>query len=413
MQNVDAILENTNRTWPSDRGLGCLAARKLISNGLPRPAFDLIREGLRQLPDDPELGYLSALALSRGKNALAAERTASRLLERADLPGPVRADTLSLLGRLLKERCRSAKGDARRTLALQSADAYERAIQVHRNPFSGINAATMLRVAGNLERSEAIARDVLEQIDADRKTAGNADDYWTLATLGEAHLLLGHLDQARSFYASAVRMADQNVGDIASMRQQVLLLQHDLPPAAELQDEFSTGTVVVFTGHLVDRSDREALGLPSRFPADPAFEAYVREQIRYKLHAWDCRIGFSSAACGSDILFAEEALARGMKLHITLPFSRDDFYLTSVDFDDPAMLHWRQRCDEVLAKATEVSFATRERYLGDDHLNQFANQVLQGRAITQAMELNTAPMALAVIRRDVPLIGGTNEFVES
>ena len=44
-------------------------------------------------------------------------------------------------------------------------------------------------------------------------------------------------------------------------------------------------------------------------------------------------IGFSSAACGTDILFLEAMIARGAAVHIVLPWPADEFVKTSVDLD--------------------------------------------------------------------------------
>ena len=396
-----------------DVASSCAAARNLISNGHPRRAYDLIRDALRHHSEDPELTYLAALSLARGKNAQAAERTATDLLSRKELPLPVRADTLSLLGRLLKEKCRTAQDAERRELASRSATAYEQAFHVNPVPFPAINAASMWRLAGDLDRSQFFALEVLKQTESLVGHVRKAEDYWTMATLGEANLLLDRQDAARAFYASAVRIAANRVGDIASMQQQVLLLADVVPGAKAILDEFQTGTVVVFSGHLIDHQEREDQGLAPRFPRETALEATVREQIRKQLRERNCRVGYSSAACGSDLLFAEEALARGMELHIVLPFALEDFYRTSVDFGDPAMAGWRERCDAVLAAAAEVSYATRERYLDDNLLFRFANHVLQGLAINRAAELNTEPIALAVLSTDVGAMGGTRDFIET
>ena len=68
------------------------------------------------------------------------------------------------------------------------------------------------------------------------------------------------------------------------------------------------------------------------------------------------------------LLFAEQMLERHKELHIVLPFNKEDFYATSVDFGLAEMSAWRQRCDRVLAQAREVHYSTTEAFLGDNAL---------------------------------------------
>src|SRR5262249_55916936 len=123
--------------------------------------------------------------------------------------------------------------------------------------------------------------------------------------------------------------------------------------------------------------------------------------------------GYCSAACGSDILFAERMLARGAELHVVLPYDRDDFYRTSVDFGREEMSAWRERCDRVLELATEVHYATREPFLGDEVLLEFVNAVIHGLATARARQLDLEPHALGVLDpAAAPHVGGTADFLQ-
>jgi class 3 adenylate cyclase len=106
-------------------------------------------------------------------------------------------------------------------------------------------------------------------------------------------------------------------------------------------------------------------------------------------------------------------LERGAELHVMLPFERNDFYLTSVDFGLPEMADWRRRCDAVLERATVIHYATRESYLGDDVLFAFANTVMFGLAIMRAAELGVTPAALTVLDpASQMLVGGTKHHLD-
>jgi class 3 adenylate cyclase len=129
-------------------------------------------------------------------------------------------------------------------------------------------------------------------------------------------------------------------------------------------------------------------------------------------------VGFSSAASGSDIIFAEQMLARGAELHIVLPFHLDDFYCTSVDFGLDQMSSWRERCDRVLASAADIHYATQEHFLGDESLFEFANTLMAGLAVLRARELEAEPHALAVVEAGAETharqrTGGAAQFLQS
>jgi len=92
-----------------------------------------------------------------------------------------------------------------------------------------------------------------------------------------------------------------------------------------------------------------------RFP--PALEPRVADAIARELDA--LRPGASdtatgSAACGSDLLFAEALLARGVALNLYLPFAADPFIEKSVAF---AGSDWVARF-EAVARHARLQVAT-------------------------------------------------------
>lgn len=94
-----------------------------------------------------------------------------------------------------------------------------------------------------------------------------------------------------------------------------------------------------------------------RFPA--TLEPQVARQIRVRLHdhaAGANDAGISSAACGSDILFAEAMLERNARLRIYLPFEEPAFIEKSVAFADS---NWPERYRAVAA-AAELFIAPRD-----------------------------------------------------
>jgi class 3 adenylate cyclase len=213
----------------------------------------------------------------------------------------------------------------------------------------------------------------------------------------------------------SVSLARPFTGDIASMRRNQQLLSEMTPVPQEILDLFNLGSVVVFTSHMIDHPHRAEKGLAARFPADPALEEAVVQAVREELQNLNVVVGYCSAACGSDILFAEQMRQRGAELHVVLPFTDEDFYITSVDFGLEEMTRWRQRCEDILNdKETEVHYATKEHYLGDDVLFEFTNLFTQGLAMNHASRIWSEPFALAVVdSASTSALGGTTSFLES
>jgi hypothetical protein len=63
-------------------------------------------------------------------------------------------------------------------------------------------------------------------------------------------------------------------------------------------------------------------------------------------------VGYSSAACGSDILFLEAMLDRRGEVVVVLPYEREQFIRDSVTVIPDSK--WRTRFERVLEHATRV-----------------------------------------------------------
>ncbi|MET0963129.1 MAG: hypothetical protein ABWY05_09970 [Noviherbaspirillum sp.] len=93
--------------------------------------------------------------------------------------------------------------------------------------------------------------------------------------------------------------------------------------------------VVLFSGHMIDRPDRQA----ERFPADmtPLAQAEIGARLA-RLGVGSDDLAMCEGACGGDLLFAEAVLARGMRLELRLPFDEARFLRESVGFAGDAWL---------------------------------------------------------------------------
>ncbi len=371
-------------------------ARLLLKQGHPTLALEVAARGLDKLySDDLDLLYCRALALVNSGNATRAGVFVEELLARTDLSPLLRSDVLSLAGRIRKDSAARTTDSAVRTARLEDAFAcYRQAFFLSGDSFPGLNAATLALLAGDPKLSRPLAKRVRDDVLYKLEQPGKERDYWLLATLGEAYLLLGDSTAAKGRYRQAVQLAREahSDGDIASMLRQLRLIREHLPIGDDLLGLFRLGPVVVFAGHNLDRP-----GAPERFPADPALEAAVRRAIKNELDALETHIGYYRPGCGSEILFGELMRERDAELHMVLPFAEDDFRTERLTYGLAELESWWRRYEELggFLRVTR-HFATTEDFLGDQVLYDFAASFMQGLALTRAAQVNVEAIALVV-----------------
>jgi len=396
--------------------------RKLLEQGFPTLALDLAQEGKEYLQVDFPLQYLLALAARRGGNAKYAASLLEPILPQAidmslDIPISLRVDIISLQGGILKILSRTSP-----ELLVQAAQWYERAALLpgatdlpDAGTFPLINAATVFRLLGQEDRSRKLATEVIERIG--KIDVSRGDPVWIPATLGEAHVLLESYELATNYYLQAVNVAiaQNRSGELISIRTNIELLRAaGLTANSKFLDEH-LGSVVIFSGHMVDSPERIRAGYPIRFPNSPPLIDAVNRSIEGLLDRLNAKVGFCSLACGGDLLFAKAMLVRNAELHVVLPFAEHDFLRTSVNFGQTseAWRGWTLMFHEVLGKVPEshVHYATKEPYLGSSDLFHFSNQVLQGLAAMRARERTTCPQAILLLDKSMPgQPGGTRSF---
>lgn len=365
--------------------------RALLGASRNLAAVELARVACAGQQRSSELSYLYALGCLRSGALDAAQETITNLRKAVDVNDALQADVESLAGRLAKERFLAASMDGERKAALHAGiEAYCRSDALRPNLHARINAASLLRLAGECARSEMLAHDILSHLvvnDQDQDRDDGAQNHWDCATRGEALLLTGQVALAAECYRRAGQLAGHRFGDVASMRRQLGLLSTVVSQAQLALDQIPGPRVVAFSGHMIDTDDRPL----ERFP--PWLESAVYGAIDERVSAALPLIAYTQAACGSDILFCESLLARSQEVNIVLPFAVDDYITQSVL---PGGASWVARFQRVLAAATSVTYATKERYLGDDTLFEHASNLIQGMAFLRARELAVEPGMLVV-----------------
>jgi class 3 adenylate cyclase len=363
----------------------CLGER-VLAQGEPLLAYDVVTAGLATWPKDTRLRQLQGLALARS----GATDRANAILEDLRREAQPAEETLGMLGRTYKDLASAAATlDHRAQFLKRAAETYAEAYRTSGGYWSGINAATMNLLVGQTAQANEFARKVREQClkEVEGRTG---DSYWELAALGEAALILRDLSQAGKWYGRAAKKGRNRFGDLQSSRRNArLILQHWNEDSDWINDYLRIPAVIIFAGHMIDRPSRAT----PRFPIQ--FEPLVARKIRQKLDELEPGFGFSSAACGSDILFLEAMLDRGAEVSIVLPYNEEEFIRDSVEIGTDSK-KWRARFDNVLARAARIITASNQRLEIGGVSYEFCNQLVLGLATIRSRQLETRLIPLAV-----------------
>jgi adenylate cyclase len=359
-----------------------------LGQGDALSAFDCAAAAQRDGIDSARLRYLMVRALAASGDSLGA----MHLYEQLGLAASEEVDSLALAGRIWKDAAFDRDGDRRTALLGQAAAAYDHAWQLSGASFPAINAASLYALLGERERAAALAEPIAAH--------GAGDNYWDRATLIEALLLLDRGEDALRHAEAAKAQAGTRAGDRASTCRQLARLAEsgaiEAEHAAAIVELLRPSPVGVFCGRM--------------FRAGGAGEANARAAIAAALDAQPLSALIGPLACGADILFAEEALARGIDLTVVLPFAEDDFIAQSVVSGGE---DWRARYIDCRDRAAMVHFASSSRYVSDDCQFILGSHTAMGLAKLRARELETAALQLAVVDPDIAarptaVIAGTN-----
>ena len=381
--------------------------RKISRLGEPFLAYDVASEGLAVWPDDVPLKLLLAHSLSQ----TGARQSANAILRELFDKGNADGETLGLLGSTYKALWNmTPQPEARKVLLEKAAKCYSDAFQYARRHgtiddemFSGPNAASMCMLLGREEDAKALAG--MARNSSLEKLQMQDDYYWALANLGETAVILGDLDEAEERYTIACQAAEGNLADLSTTRRQArLLLDHLGLDRHQLDHCFGIPRVVVFAGHMIDQPGRPV----SRFPA--TLEKAVYAEIASRLQDMNAGIGYTCAACGSDILFIEAMLERKSEVNIVLPNGETAFRKDSVDIIPDS--DWGERFEKVLRQATLVAIANDNSSLTSAAGYEYTYLLQDGLAILRGKVLDTEVLPLAVWNR-LPGdgVGGTESFV--
>ncbi len=277
---------------------------------------------------------------------------------------PRDVETWSLLGRLDKDAWVAAwNRDGSTPAQMRDDAAYEDALLLkaigsyvtafRADPghyYSGINALTLLRLYAELvgrptefdAQADCMAGGVAWAAGCQQDQAG--EGYWAKATLGDLRVLRGSPADVTEAYKQAITLADKDWFALDSTLGQLRLLaalgcapdqvaagiaafERALARLAPPEQRWQPDKTFLFSGHMTDAPGRKE----PRFPADKeglAADAIARSLD--ELGAGPADLALTQGAAGGDLLFAEAALARGMRVQLLLPLPEPDFITQSV-----------------------------------------------------------------------------------
>lgn len=359
------------------------AAQQAISISDMHLAIDIAKTAIDRFGPHPTSQYYQALAYANCGSRDEVFRLMDTLIETVTESDAVYTDALSLLGRLEKDRyIRANPGNVKDTALANALEAYKNAYDITGGSFPGINAATLFLLADAKQEARKIAVDIITS------NASDQDEFWQLATLAEAHVLLEEYDSARHYYGQVVSSAGSNFGLLASIKKHLPLIDEKRRIPADIMEMLGGPAIGVFSGHMFDTADRET----------PRFPQSLREEVAGEIGEYideaAIKIGYSSAACGGDLIFCREMLKRGLEVNIVLPFAAEDFRRSSVALSgvDESQEYW-----DILKHANSVSIATDESHLNNPCLFSHAANLIEGYALLRAQQCDGEVNVIAAI----------------
>jgi hypothetical protein len=381
--------------WRLRPGLYEGMARRFATHGENFLVIEVAAESRRFFGERAAMLFLEALAAARSGSP---GRCREILAGSPELMEGV-ADAPALLARTFKDAWK-ATGDA--AFLERGFACYLKAYRDSGgDAFPGVNAAAMALLSGRHAEARELAIEVRNHLAG---TGGG--DYWAAVTRAECSLVLGEIGRAEEEYRAACAGTGVPRANLVTTRAQARLLLPCHGCDARLFDvAFPLPNIVCFTGHRIDEPGRPV----PRFPAEQ--EVRVAGAIAEFLRANRVAIGFSSAAQGGDLLFAEAVRARpGGETHLFVPRDREGFRKTSVSLEgDPS---WEGRFDVALEEADEINELESASGNPPGPADfDYINRVCLGAAMMRAREMDCELTLLAVWDGSSGGEGGTSGAV--
>ncbi len=197
-----------------------LLAERMLREGEPLVAYDVVREGLHLVGSNIRLRQLQGIALARSGSSMRAGEIFSQLRAERHLD----EETLGMLARTYKDAAmHAADPKAKRRFLQKAAIAYENGYRLSRGFWTGINAATMALLLSRKTHAGVLAGEIRKICLRALRQERN-DRFWLFATLGEAALVTQQWSEAEDWYRQAGDISERRFGDLQSSRRNARLL---------------------------------------------------------------------------------------------------------------------------------------------------------------------------------------------
>jgi len=206
-----------------------LLGHRILKIGEPLLAYDVISAGLSLRAKNVRLRQLMGLALARSGATERANLILSQLYEEGKIDG----ETLGILARTHKDLWAMATDPAEKARQLGKAydyydEGYGRAVLAKKKNwldeaiYNGINAASTALLTKREAHAKTLALELYKI--CQEKLKRGRKDYWALASLGEAAIILGDWIEAEDRYSAAAEVGRGNFADLSSTRHQARIL---------------------------------------------------------------------------------------------------------------------------------------------------------------------------------------------
>jgi class 3 adenylate cyclase len=248
--------------------------------------------------------------------------------------------------------------------------------------------------AGRREKAEQRASAILPLLDADDD--GGEPNLQSLASRAMLYCVLGKPDEAAALYAKLKFAPDATTSDLAEYRYRSQFLAEAMGEARDFfKPAFPPLQLIVFSGlppGSGQKQDGPGLIAPDAIPA-------LREKLKRKLDQLQARVGLVGAAAGADLLFIEALAERpGFEFHLVLPWSKNEFYETSVKPFEPREGEpiWKPLFERAMERAATVRELGQVFQPAGDLGWEYTHEVTAGLALLTAriLRLDVQPLVM-------------------
>lgn len=356
-------------------------AEKLLADGTYLEAYEAVRPLIEDGGAKPKALHLACLALARsGATSFARSLLEEYRLKMGEIP-----EFVTLEGRIYKDLARNyqARGDIDSSIAYQitARDAYFKAFERDLSTYSGINCATLTLLTGEFDRSQELARKVIELSNGE-----DSRSYWYFATLIEAYLILGEVATAKQYIQQAIALPDFSVSSRVTTHKQLSDICDYLQIDKSLIKPLHPPLTLHYTGPLIH-------GVGSTQGLFPKDVREIERLVDIFLDENDIAFAYGSLACGGDLIIANALLKRKVKVHALLPFAREQFVKSSVERGGQ---YWVELFDKVYEQCTRVDCVSVETTENEELLYKLTSSLAMGLANLKGRELNSLALQLVI-----------------